>query len=92
MSQFINLLNDQNAQELVGGTYTPPSHPYPMHPKKHPSSVSQTVIAPIKSVSISSADATALNIGFKNVFSPQTATAGAGSSATSTVWGGRVSA
>ncbi|MBD2587568.1 hypothetical protein [Synechococcus elongatus] len=92
MSQFINLINDQNAQELLGGTtYNPPSYPYPSYPK-HSWSVKQSVYAPIKSVAVSSSDATAFNIGVKNLFSPQIATATAISGATSTVIGGTVSA
>lgn len=90
MSQFINLISDQNAQELLGGTiYNPPS--YPSYPK-YSWSVKQSVYAPIKSVAVSSSDATAFNIGVKNLFSPQIATATAISGATSTVIGGSVSA
>ncbi|WP_338442436.1 hypothetical protein VZG28_05605 [Synechococcus elongatus IITB4] len=88
MSQFLVTVNDNQAESLLGGSgYTQ----YPSY-KKPTSTIKQSVFAPIKSVAVSSADATAINIGTFNIKSPQFATATAVSEANSTVLGGIVSA
>lgn len=97
MSKFINAVDDNQAQTLVGGSgyYIPkyPKHPtYPDYYKKPSSSVQQSVSAPIISVASSSSDALAFNIGTFSLASPQVATATAMSGATSLVYGGTVSA
>lgn len=96
MSQFIDVISDQGAQELLGGSgcyppIYPPSYPCYQAPKCD-WSVTQTVYAPISSAAVSSSSATAFNIGVKNILSPQTSSATAVSGATSTVIGGTVSA
>lgn len=88
MSQFINSINDDNAQNLVGGWggYTPPKYSKPSI------STYQSVYAPIKSSAYSSAEATSVNVGGFNFLSPQIASSTALSEANSIVTGGVVAA
>lgn len=97
MSKFINVVDDNHAQTLMGGSgYCIPKYPQPLpYPngcyQKPSCGVQQSVSAPIISSALSSSDAIAFNIGSFNLASPQTATATAMSGATSVVYGGSVS-
>ena len=88
MSQFLNTINDDQAQQLIGGwgSYRP------QKPSKPSISTYQSVFAPIKSSASSGASATSVNVGFKNLFSPQMAESTALSEANSIVTGGVVAA
>ena len=88
MSQFLNTINDDQAQQLIGGW----GGYRPQKPSKPSISTHQSVFAPIKSSAYSGATATSVNVGSLNFLSPQIASSTALSEANSIVTGGIVTA
>lgn len=91
MSQLIEVISDDSAQQLVGGKAWGKNWGIDK-PKNRKLGNSQNIVSPIQSSAISTSNAIAINISLFSVNSPQVATATAVSSATSLVEGSSISA
>ncbi|WP_126148200.1 hypothetical protein [Synechococcus elongatus] len=91
MNQWLESINDDTAQQLLGGKFW--GNKWGLYkPSKPILGIGQSVTSPIQSSAISISRATAINISIFSNNSPQIATATAISSSTSFVEGGAVTA